>query len=42
MGLGPDDTLVATKPKGIVDPRTGNLIGADDPTFVEIDNELAR
>jgi len=34
-------TLVASKPKGILDPATGKPVGATDPFFVEINNELA-
>ena len=34
-------TLVAPQPKGIVDPATGKPVGANDPFFGEIDNELA-
>ena len=34
-------TLIAEQPKGIIDPNTGKPIGADDPFFVEMDNELA-
>ena len=40
MGLN-ETTLIAPQPKGILDPRTGKPIGADDPYFVEINNELA-
>ena len=42
MGLSPQSsTLVAPAPKGIIDPRTNKPVGADDPTFIEINNELA-
>ena len=34
-------TLVAPAPKGVLDPNTGKPIGADDPYFMEINNELA-
>eukprot|EP01132_Coremiostelium_polycephalum_P007157 gene7157-8816_t len=34
-------TLVAPKPKGILDPGTGKPIGSDDAFFGEINNELA-
>ncbi|MGH2342889.1 NuoB/complex I 20 kDa subunit family protein [Segnochrobactraceae bacterium EtOH-i3] len=40
MGLT-DSTLVAPQPKGILDPRTGKPVGADDPFFQGIDSELA-
>ena len=39
--MGLTETLIAPQPKGILDPRTGKPIGADDPYFVEINNELA-
>ena len=43
MGLNDDSTtLVAPKPKGIIDPRTGKPIGHDDAFFGEINNELAE
>ena len=35
------NTLVAPKPKGIIDPNTGKPIGNDDAFFGEINNELA-
>ena len=45
MGLSPDmttsGTLVAPKPKGIIDPSTGKPIGSNDAFFGEINNELA-
>ena len=34
-------TLVAPAPKGILDPRTGKPVGADDSFFVGVNNELA-
>jgi NADH-quinone oxidoreductase subunit B len=34
-------TLVAEQPKGIIDPSTGKPVGANDPFFGEINNELA-
>ena len=34
-------TLVAPKPKGIIDPNTGKPVGSDDAFFGEINNELA-
>ena len=40
MGLSPQ-TLVAPQPKGVLDPATGKPIGANDPYFMEINNELA-
>ena len=33
--------LVTPPPKGILDPRTGRPIGADDPSFWTLNNELA-
>ncbi len=42
MGLNNDTgTLVAPAPKGIIDPNTGKLIGANDAFFTNIDDELA-
>ena len=42
MGLNDDSTtLVAPKPRGILDPRTGKAVGADDAFFGDINNELA-
>jgi NADH-quinone oxidoreductase subunit B len=43
MGLISDKspTLVAPAPRGILDPRTGKPVGADDPTFLAINDELA-
>jgi len=34
-------TLVAPAPQGILDPRTGKPVGADDDFFVGVNNELA-
>jgi NADH-quinone oxidoreductase subunit B len=34
-------TLVAPAPKGIIDPSTGKPVGADDPFFRGINDELA-
>ena len=34
-------TLIAPQPKGILDPSTGQPIGANDAYFGEINNELA-
>ena len=34
-------TLVAPAPKGILDPRTGNPVGADDAFFRGVNAELA-
>ena len=34
-------TLVAPAPKGILDPRTGKPVGADDPFFTGLNAELA-
>ena len=41
MGLSPRETLVSPAPKGIIDPRTGKPIGADDGFFTGINDELA-
>jgi len=42
MGLSDSSgTLVAPKPKGLIDPNTGRSVGSDDPFFLEINNELA-
>jgi NADH-quinone oxidoreductase subunit B len=40
MGLI-EQTLVAERPKGIMDPNTGKLIGADDPFFGQMNDELS-
>ena len=34
-------TLVAPKPKGIIDPSTGKPVGANDPFFGAINEELS-
>ena len=42
MGLSEQNgTLVAPKPKGIIDPSTNKPAGADDPFFTDINDELA-
>ncbi|MGB3540573.1 MAG: NADH-quinone oxidoreductase subunit B family protein [Mesorhizobium sp.] len=42
MGLNDNSgTLVAPRPKGILDPATGKPVGANDPFFVGINDELA-
>ncbi|MBN9070115.1 MAG: NADH-quinone oxidoreductase subunit B [Rhizobiales bacterium] len=42
MGLNDaSGTLVAPRPKGILDPRTGKPFGSEDPLFIEINDELA-
>lgn len=42
MGLTSEGgTLIAPAPKGVLDPATGKPIGANDPYFTEINNELA-
>lgn len=42
MGLSDNSgTLVAPRPKGLIDPNTGRPVGSDDPFFLEINNELA-
>jgi NADH-quinone oxidoreductase subunit B len=40
MGLN-EQTLVAPQPKGIIDPRTNKLVGADDPFMADVNAELA-
>jgi NADH-quinone oxidoreductase subunit B len=40
MGLS-EATLVAPQPKGIIDPSTNKLVGADDPFMAEVNAELA-
>ena len=40
MGLKPE-TLVAPRPSGVLDPRTGKPVGMDNVFFGEINNELA-
>jgi NADH-quinone oxidoreductase subunit B len=40
MGLN-DRTLVAEAPKGIIDPNTGKLIGADDQFFGGLNDDLS-
>ena len=34
-------TLVAPRPKGIIDPNTGKPVGSDDAFFGELNNELS-
>src|SRR3954468_17213355 len=42
MGLTPQNSpLVASRPTGILDPRTGKPVGADDSYFVGLNDELA-
>ncbi|MDP3315782.1 MAG: NADH-quinone oxidoreductase subunit B, partial [Devosia sp.] len=42
MGLTAEGgTLIAPAPRGVLDPATGKPIGANDPFFTEINNELA-
>ncbi len=40
MGLS-EQTLVAPAPKGVIDPRTNKLVGADDPFMADVNAELA-
>src|ERR1019366_4563944 len=40
-GIDRSMTLVAPTPTGILDPRTGKPVGADDEFFVGVNNELA-
>ncbi len=35
------NTLVSPAPKGVIDPATGQPVGARDPFFLEMNNELA-
>jgi NADH-quinone oxidoreductase subunit B len=37
----PQGTLVAPRPRGIIDPNTGKPVGANDPFFGEINDELS-
>ena len=42
MGLSESTgTLVAPRPTGLVDPRTGKVAGANDPFFTDVTDELA-
>jgi NADH-quinone oxidoreductase subunit B len=41
VGLSKDGTLIAPAPVGALDPATGLPVGANDPTFREINSELA-
>ena len=42
MGLSPSNaTLVTPRPTGVIDPNTGKAVGADDPFFMGVNNELA-
>src|SRR5215831_12072578 len=42
MGLTPQrEAVVAPAARGILDPRTGRPVGADDPYFLGLNNELA-
>jgi NADH-quinone oxidoreductase subunit B len=41
MGLS-ESTLVSPRPKGIIDPNTGKLIGSDDPFYGHINDELSN
>lgn len=42
MGLSPSSsTLVTPRPTGAIDPSTGKPVGADDPFFTGVNNELA-
>ena len=34
-------TILAPVPRGVIDPRTGKPVGADDPTFLAINDQLA-
>ncbi|GLQ57724.1 NuoB/complex I 20 kDa subunit family protein [Devosia nitrariae] len=41
MGVSQDNVLVAPRPTGATDPRTGRVLGADDPFFSGVSDELA-
>jgi NADH-quinone oxidoreductase subunit B len=42
MGLNEQNTtLVAPRPTGLIDPRTNQVAGANDPFFTEVTDELA-
>jgi len=42
MGLTSDQgTLVAPAPRGIIDPNTGKPVGANDPFFNGLNDELS-
>ena len=43
MGLIAADarTMVAPAPRGIIDPNTGKPVGANDPFFSDVNDELA-
>jgi len=38
---GDNNVMIAPAPKGILDPRTGKPIGADNPFFTDVNDELA-
>ncbi len=38
---GQNSTLVAPRPRGIIDPNTGKPVGSDDAYFGELNAELA-
>ena len=39
--MGLNQTLVAQQPRGILDPNTGKPVGANDPFFVGMNDQLA-
>ena len=41
MGLSDTNTLVAPRPTGLIDPRTSKPVGATDPFFTDVTDELA-
>ena len=41
MGLSDNETLVAPRPTGLIDPRTQQVAGASDPFFTDVTDELA-
>ncbi|MBU1305840.1 MAG: NADH-quinone oxidoreductase subunit B [Alphaproteobacteria bacterium] len=41
MGLNENNTLVAPRPTGLIDPRTNKPAGATDPFFTDVTDELA-
>ena len=39
--MGLNQTMVAQQPRGIIDPNTGKPVGANDPFFVSMNDQLA-
>src|SRR5690606_22287764 len=40
MGLN-ETTAIAPRPRGLIDPRTNKPVGADDPFFTDVTDDLA-